>query len=78
MLEDPAKGAWGDKLRLQLAPGAPMASPLVRLALVAKDADAEAAPFASGELRLGKGAKGKEKVALTLSAPIEGGPPRSS
>ena len=52
MLEDPAKGAWGDKLRLQLAPGGPMASPLVRLALVAKDADAEAAPFASGELRL--------------------------
>ena len=41
MLEDPAKGAWGDKLRLQLAPGGPMASPLVRLSLVAKDADAD-------------------------------------
>ena len=41
MLEDPAKGAWGDKLRLQLAPGGPMASPLVRLALVAKDAEAD-------------------------------------
>ena len=26
------------------------------------------------ELRLGKGAKGKEKVALKLSAPVEGGP----